>query len=75
MRVNSSSSQAQRGSVQCRTIHHLRIARQRPGVLQPSGAFRRPSDARKRRRAGALQNAAATFGAQDLSQPSSFVIS
>lgn len=34
-------------------------ARQRPGVLQPSGAFRRPRDIRKRRRTGALQNAAA----------------
>jgi hypothetical protein len=34
-------------------------ARQRFGVLQPSGAFRRPEDARKRRRAGALQDAAA----------------
>ena len=53
--------QAQRGSVQGRIANHLRIARQRSGVLQPSGAFRRPNDVRKRRRAGALQNAAATF--------------
>jgi len=33
--------------------------RQRPGVLQSSGAFRGPNDVRKRRRPGALQNAVA----------------
>jgi hypothetical protein len=36
--------------------------RQRFGVLQPSGAFRRPKDVRKRRRAGALQDADARCG-------------
>jgi hypothetical protein len=36
-------------------------SRQRPGVLQPSGAFRRPSDTRKRRGTGALQDAHACF--------------
>ena len=35
------------------------LARERFGVLQPSGAFRGPVDVRKRRRAGALQNASA----------------
>jgi hypothetical protein len=30
-------------------------------VLQPSGAFRRPRDVRKRRRAGALQDAVAAM--------------
>ena len=34
-------------------------SRQRPGVLQPSGAFREPEDARERRRPGALQDAPA----------------
>ena len=35
----------------------LPATRQRFGVLQPSGAFRRPGDVRKRRRTGAVQNA------------------
>ena len=39
----------------------LPAARQRFGVLQPSGAFRRPKDVRKRRRTGALQDAAASL--------------
>ncbi len=43
--------------------HVLRVAlvkaRQRPGVLQPSGALREPGDTQQRRRTGALQNAAA----------------
>lgn len=34
-------------------------SRQRPGVLQPSGALREPLYTRKRRRAGAVQNAIA----------------
>lgn len=34
-------------------------SRQRPGVLLPPGALREPPDARKRRRASALQNAVA----------------
>jgi len=34
--------------------------RERPGVLQSSGAFRGPEDARKRQRTGALQDAAAS---------------
>ena len=36
-------------------------ARQRPGVLHPCGALRRPSDSRKRQRTGALQDAAASL--------------
>jgi hypothetical protein len=35
----------------------LAESRQCPGVLQPSGALRESDDARKRRRAGALQDA------------------
>ena len=35
--------------------------RQRFGVLQSSGAFRGPENVRKRRRTGALQDAAACF--------------
>ena len=35
--------------------------RQRPGALHPCGAFRSPKNARKRQRAGALQNAAAAI--------------
>jgi len=35
------------------------LTRQRPGVLQPSGAFRTSPGPRKRRRPGAVQNAAA----------------
>ena len=50
--------QAQRGSV---SLHGARTSRERPGVLQPSGAFRRPNDSRKRRRTGALQDASACF--------------
>ena len=38
-----------------------RTARQRFGVLQPSGAFRRTVHARKRRRSGALQDAHASL--------------
>lgn len=38
----------------------LAESRQRPGVLQPSGALRGPDDARKRRRTAALQDAPAT---------------
>jgi hypothetical protein len=37
-------------------------SRRRFGVLQPSGAFRRSGDVRKRRRAGALQDADARCG-------------
>ncbi|WP_395746452.1 hypothetical protein [Prosthecobacter sp.] len=37
----------------------LEESRQRPGVLQTSGALRAPEDVRKRRRTGALQDAAA----------------
>ena len=39
----------------------LAESRQRPGVLQPSGAFRSRVDARKRQRTGALQDATALF--------------
>ncbi|MBL9183979.1 MAG: excinuclease ABC subunit UvrA [Verrucomicrobiaceae bacterium] len=47
------------------TGQHLRdllfsTTRERPGVLQPSGAFRGPDDARKRQRTGALQDALAS---------------
>jgi hypothetical protein len=42
-------------------LHRDRSARQRLGVLQPSGAFRSLEDVRKRRRTGALQNARAAF--------------
>ncbi|WP_395735121.1 hypothetical protein [Prosthecobacter sp.] len=34
----------------------LEASRQRPGVLQPSGAFREPENAQKRQRPGTLQN-------------------
>ncbi|MFZ2278779.1 MAG: hypothetical protein WAW39_13310 [Prosthecobacter sp.] len=36
----------------------LQASRQRPGVLQPSGAFREPENAQKRLRPGTLQNTA-----------------
>ncbi|MFM2141699.1 MAG: excinuclease subunit UvrA, partial [Verrucomicrobiota bacterium] len=38
----------------------FQTTRERPGVLQPSGAFRGPEDARKRQRTGALQDAVAS---------------
>ncbi|WP_397381049.1 hypothetical protein [Prosthecobacter sp.] len=37
----------------------LQASRQRPGVLQPSGAFREPENARKRPRSALLQNTVA----------------
>ena len=37
----------------------LQSSRQRPGVLQPSGAFREPENAQKRRMIDALQNTVA----------------
>ncbi|OYW74898.1 MAG: hypothetical protein B7Z37_15695 [Verrucomicrobia bacterium 12-59-8] len=40
----------------------IQTARQRPGVLQSSGAFERRIACEKRRRTGALQDAAAICG-------------
>jgi hypothetical protein len=48
----------QRDSVRLHGTHH---SRERFGVLQPSGALCGPSDSRKRRRTGALQDASACF--------------
>jgi hypothetical protein len=51
----------------------LEESRQRPGVLQPSGALREPEDVRKRRRTGALQDTVAPKRAQRLATLLAFI--